>query len=190
MEELSKALCGEEQPAEPAETSSGASKAEHPFLHGAEGTDRGEEGPVQAVRGEFLKDQPGAGETVARALHAIHFLEGCLSALLSECEEMKQKAGYYDELVDRNFLSNFRVTAKQIGIGEKAFIRFLLGKGYLYRDQQGKLMPYAKQVARGLFEVKECYNEKNEWSGVQTLVTPAGRETFRKLTKELQNEQG
>ena len=188
MEKLPKALCSEEQLGEPAGLPGGASETERPCPHGPEGTAREAEEPVQAVRGEFLKDQLDAGETVARALHAIHFLEGCLSALLSECEEMKRKAGYYDELVERNFLSNFRVTAKQIGIGEKAFIRFLLGKGYLYRDQQGKLMPYAKQVARGLFEVKECCNEKNEWSGVQTLVTPAGRETFRQLTKELKNE--
>ena len=33
----------------------------------------------------------------------------------------------------------------------------------------------------GLFEVKECFNEKTAWSGVQTMVTPKGRETFRML---------
>ena len=26
-----------------------------------------------------------------------------------------------------------------------------------------------------------CYNEKTNWSGIQTLVTPKGRETFRLL---------
>ena len=33
----------------------------------------------------------------------------------------------------------------------------------------------------GLFEVKECINEKTQWSGTQTLITPKGRETFRLL---------
>ena len=33
----------------------------------------------------------------------------------------------------------------------------------------------------GLFEVKEAKNDKTQWSGVQTLITPKGRETFRLL---------
>ncbi|MDU2962729.1 MAG: hypothetical protein E7B47_00225 [Streptococcus salivarius] len=32
-----------------------------------------------------------------------------------------------------------------------------------------------------LFEVKETLNEKTQWSGTQTLITPKGRETFRLL---------
>ena len=39
-------------------------------------------------------------------------------------------------------------------------------------------MPYANRND-GLFEVKECFNEKTNWSATQTLVTPKGRETFR-----------
>ena len=31
------------------------------------------------------------------------------------------------------------------------------------------------------YEVKECLNEKTQWSGTQTLITPKGRETFRLL---------
>ena len=33
----------------------------------------------------------------------------------------------------------------------------------------------------GLFEMKESFNEKTQWSGTQTLITPKGRETFRLL---------
>ena len=33
----------------------------------------------------------------------------------------------------------------------------------------------------GLFEVKETYNQKTDWRGTQTLITPKGRETFRLL---------
>lgn len=93
---------------------------------------------------------------------------------------MQPKADYFDELVDRNLLTNFRETAAQLGIKQNEFIRFLLEKKYVYRDKKGKLMPYADKN-NGLFEIKECYNEKTDWKGTQTMITPKGRETFRLL---------
>ena len=107
-------------------------------------------------------------------------LEAANSALTTDNAVMKPKADYFDELVDRNLLTNFRETAKQLGIKEKEFIRFLMEKKYLYRDKRGKLMPYAEKN-NGLFEIKECFNEKTQWSGTQTFITPKGRETFRLL---------
>ena len=107
-------------------------------------------------------------------------LEVVNSTLIVENTLMAPKADYFDELVDRNLLTSFRETAKALEIKEKDFIRFLLEKKYIYRDQKGKLMPYAEKNS-GLFEVKECFNEKTQWSGTQTLVTPKGRETFRLL---------
>lgn len=106
--------------------------------------------------------------------------EARISELTVQNTIMQPKAQYFDELVDRNTLTNFRETAKELGISEKAFIRFLIDKKYIFRNQRGKLMPYADR-SDGLFEVKECYNEKTNWSGIQTLVTPKGRETFRLL---------
>lgn len=102
------------------------------------------------------------------------------SALTVEKQILKPKADYFDELVDRNLLTNFRETAKQLGIKQKDFVNFLLEKKYAYRDKRGKLMPYADRN-KGLFEIKECFNEKTQWSGTQTLITPKGRETFRLL---------
>lgn len=93
---------------------------------------------------------------------------------------MKPKADYFDELVDRNLLTSFRETAKQLGIGEKKFVKFLIEHKYIYRDKKGKIMPYADKN-KGLFELKETFNEKTNWSGTQTLITPKGRETFRLL---------
>lgn len=93
---------------------------------------------------------------------------------------MQPKADYFDELVDRNLLTNFRETAKEMKIKEKAFVGFLLGHKYVYRDKRGKLVPYAEKN-NGLFEMKECVNEKTGWGGTQTLITPKGRETFRLL---------
>lgn len=103
-----------------------------------------------------------------------------ISTLQVDNEIMKPKADYFDELVERNTLTNFRETAKQLDIKEKPFIKFLLEHKYIYRDGRGKLMPYAEKN-NGLFEVKESFNEKTSWSGTQTLITPKGRETFKLL---------
>ena len=103
-----------------------------------------------------------------------------ISTLTVENQIMAPKAEYFDDLVDRNLLTSFRETAKQLEIKEKAFIAFLLEKKFIYRDKKGKLMPYAEKN-NGLFEVKEFFNEKTQWSGAQTMITPKGRETFRLL---------
>lgn len=107
-------------------------------------------------------------------------LEAEKSILSIENMVMKPKAEYFDELVDRNLLTSFRETAKQLKIKERKFIDFLLEKKYIYRDKKGKLQPAANKND-GLFEVKESLNEKTKWSGTQTLITPKGRETFRLL---------
>jgi anti-repressor protein len=95
---------------------------------------------------------------------------------------MQPKADYFDDLVDRNLLTNFRDTAKELKVQEKAFISFLIQSKYIYRDSKDKLKPYANKND-GLFEIKEAKNEKTGWIGTQTLITPKGRETFRLLIK-------
>lgn len=107
-------------------------------------------------------------------------LQAANSSLSVDNQIMKPKADYFDELVERNLLTNFRETAKQLQIGEKEFIRFLLDRKYIYRDKKGKIQPYADKNS-GLFEVKEFVNEKTGFSSTQTLITPKGRETFRLL---------
>lgn len=103
-----------------------------------------------------------------------------ISALTVENQIMEPKAGYFDELVSRNTLTNFRETAKLLGAPPRKFVSFLLDKKYIYRDKKGKLLP-CEARNDGIFEIKECFNEKTKWSGTQTLVTPKGRETFRLL---------
>ena len=102
------------------------------------------------------------------------------SALTVDNQIMKPKADYFDELVERNTLTSFRETAKELGVPPRKFVRFLLDRKYIYRDKKGKLMPY-EDKNNGLFETKECFNDKTQWSGTQTLITPKGRETFRLL---------
>ena len=97
---------------------------------------------------------------------------------------LQPKADYFDELVERGLLTNFRETAKQLGIPPKKFVNWLIEHKYLYRDKKGKLLAYENKN-NGLFELKECVNERTQWAGVQTLVTPKGRETFRLLCQGL-----
>lgn len=103
-----------------------------------------------------------------------------ISSLQVQNAIMAPKADYFDELVERNTLTSFRDTAKELGIPPRKFTQFLLDKKYIYRDKKEKLMPYENKND-GLFEVKESFNDKTAWSGVQTMVTPKGRETFRLL---------
>lgn len=98
--------------------------------------------------------------------------------------ELQPKADYFDELVDRNTLTNFRDTAKLLGVKQKKFIQFLIDNEYVFRDRKNNLKPYASEKCTGLFEIKECLNERNAWSGVQTLITPRGVETFRLLCRK------
>lgn len=94
---------------------------------------------------------------------------------------MQPKADYFDMLVDRNLLTGIRDTAKELGIRQNDFVRFLLDKSYLFRTKKGKLRPYATYVDSGLFEMKEFVNDKTGYTDTQTMITPKGKETFRLL---------
>ena len=93
---------------------------------------------------------------------------------------MKPKADYFDELVERGLDTGIRETAKELHIGERKFVRFLIKKKYLYRDKKGKLQPYSNYVG-DLFTLKECFDEGAGWKWLQLFVTPKGKETFKEL---------
>ncbi|WP_419069465.1 phage antirepressor KilAC domain-containing protein [Ruminococcus sp.] len=111
----------------------------------------------------------------------VKVLQVSVSQLTVDKQIMQPKADYFDELVDRNLLTGIRETAKELKVKQNTFVNFLLDKKYLYRDKKGKLMPYAKPMENGLFEVKEFSNEKTGFSSTQVFITPKGKETFRLL---------
>lgn len=104
--------------------------------------------------------------------------------LEEKVKELEPKGEYFDKLVDRVVLTNFRDTAKELGLGQNEFINKLIELRYIYRDPKKHLKPYSKFVKDGLFEIKEFTNSYT--SGVQTLVTPKGREVFLRLIKGVQ----
>lgn len=117
-------------------------------------------------------------QTYIEALEALVVSEKEKLLLQQENQIMKPKAEYFDALVDRNLLTNFRDTAKELGMKQNEFINILLEKKFVYRDQSSTLKPYSTYTPE-LFEIKEWKN--GDKSGVQTLITPRGRETFRLL---------
>lgn len=146
-------------------------------------TDKGKQMRQYFIAVEEQWNSPDA--IMARALQLsnakLKEMQITVSTLTVENQIMKPKAEYFDELVDRNLLTGIRETAGELGVKQNQFVAFLLEKKYMYRDKKGKLTAYAKPLSDGLFERKECVNEKTQWKGTQDLVTPKGRETFRLL---------
>lgn len=116
-------------------------------------------------------------QTYAEALKLAYEQQLLIEEQEQKIKVLEPKGEYFDALVDRNLLTNFRDTAKEFGIKQNDFIKFLLDRKYIFRDKKNKLKPYNHYM--DLFELKEW--KTDDKSGVQTLITPRGRETFRLL---------
>ena len=119
-------------------------------------------------------------QVMARALKVAN---QTIANLTLQAAEMKPKADYFDALVDRKLNLSFRDTAKELGVTQTQFIRWLIEKRYIYRDTKKVLMPYAEKLNKGLFCIKEYISQSSDHAGTQTLITPRGRETFRLLLR-------
>lgn len=124
------------------------------------------------------KNRPQLPVTYLDALKALVKAEEEKQQLTIENKEMQPKADYFDSLVDRKLLTNFRDTAKQLHVKQKAFIQWLIDGKYIFRKGK-KLLPYQSSVEQGLFELKDYCN--GEYADKQTLITPKGKETFKLL---------
>ena len=98
------------------------------------------------------------------------------------------KVNYYDALIDRGVNLSLRETGKELGLGKKRFIARLLEDNYLYRTSKYTLCAYSKytESGKGYFTLKECFSRASDWGGVQVLVTPKGRDFFRRKYGTLQ----
>lgn len=127
--------------------------------------------------------KPALPKTYLEALKELVVVVEANEMLTLENKTIKPKAEYFDNLVERNMLTNIRDTAKQIGVKEKEFIQFLIEGKYMYRDKKKQLRPYAEHVP-SLFNIKDY--ENNGHAGQQTLITPKGKETFRLLCGKIE----
>jgi prophage antirepressor-like protein len=136
------------------------------------------------VVGEVLPSIRKTGGYAIQPLSEIEVAKRYLEALI-EKEELKNKIAldapkveYFDKLVDRDLLTNFRDTAKELGVKQNEFINFLLDRKYIYRDQKGNLKPSASHM--DLFDLKEFVSPKG-FASTQTFINPKGRATFLRL---------
>ncbi len=142
---------------------------------------KSEKGKV--ARRYFLELERRWNSPEALIARALKMADKKLLEYQNQLIELLPKAEYFDALVDRNLLTSFRDTAKELHVKEQAFISWLKENKYIYKDAKKKWCPYAKHTP-DLFQIKESVNGK--WTGTQTLITPRGRETFRLLLgKEL-----
>lgn len=131
---------------------------------------------------QYLIDLEKAWNTPEQVMaRALKVADQTIASLKLEVSEMKPKADYFDDLVDRNLLTSFRDTAKEFQIKESVFIKWLIDNNYIYRDSKKKIRPYATSMNKGLFELKEFSSRYSNHADAQTLITPKGRETFRLL---------
>lgn len=103
--------------------------------------------------------------------------------LSAELAETQPKAAYYDAFVASDNCTNLRITAKEIGVPEKRFTRFLQERGYLYRSRSGILLPYARPENQGLFIVRDFYCRRG--LDFYTLITPRGKEHLRAMAEQM-----
>lgn len=135
----------------------------------------------KAVR-QYLIDLEKAWNTPEQVMaRALKLADQTIQGLQLQVAELTPKADYFDGLVDRKLLTNLRDTAKELGIKEKKFIRWLEEKGFIYRDARNNIKPFAPYITgeKKYFEIKEWSNDYT--AGTQTLVTPRGKEAFRLL---------
>lgn len=108
--------------------------------------------------------------------------------LTMELQEALPKALYYDTFVNPMECTNIRATAKELGIPEKRFTKFLVRHRYLYRAPSGKLMPYAGYYKRGFFIIRDFHKRHSAECGQYTLFTAIGKEHFIEKVPEILKE--
>lgn len=108
--------------------------------------------------------------------------------LKRENQTMLPKSQFYDEICDRNLLTNFRDTAKELKVKEKEFIKWLEDNKYIYRDNRNNIKPYSQYCVepKRFFDIKDYKTDK--FTGQQTFATILGKNEFRiKLIEEHKN---
>lgn len=132
-------------------------------------TKRGDE-----VREYFIEVEKQWNDPVMVMNRALKISNAQVQKLTLQLKVQAPKVTYFDQVIDKNGLTNFRDTAKMLGWKPKAFNQLLEDHGYIYRTGSKKtIKPYAKYVAKGYFEIKDTNSGFS-----QTLITAKGRAFF------------
>lgn len=139
--------------------------------------------PIGKQIREYFIDLEKAWNTPEQVMaRALRIAEETINSLKIDLSKATPKVKYYNDLIDRNTLTNFRDTAKELKIGEKQFVTWLIDNKFVYRDAKGKLKPYA-QYNNKYFIIKDFCS--HGVSGNQTLITVEGKNYFNERVKSL-----
>ena len=95
------------------------------------------------------------------------------------CVDLMPKAAYYDAFVQPGDNTNLTITAKELCVSPRNFIKLLEATNFLYRTSTGDLIPRQKWMDAGYFVVKDYFAHGH--LGAYTLVTPVGKAYLRDL---------
>ena len=123
---------------------------------------------------ERIQSDPAYIFEIATALLREHNRVTELETTLSAAQP---KADYYDAFVNPDDCTNIRTTAKELGIPERQFVKFLISEKYLFRSPSGQLLPYNKKSNEGMFIVRDFVTYA--FTGSQTYFTPKGKDIIR-----------
>ena len=139
------------------------------------------------IRGDLLQAAMRDPSLLLKLAEALVEEKKRNDSLAAENAVLGEKAVYYDAFVAVQNTTNIRDTAKELGLPERFFVRFLMGEGYMYRCPAGNLMPYNKPKCWGLFVVKDYI--RNRHAGSYTRITPEGKLALQSAIAVLTEEQ-
>lgn len=99
--------------------------------------------------------------------------------LENKVSELEPKGKYFDAVCDANLLTNFRDSAKELGMSQSQFIGWLKREKYIYSTNKGELRPMEAYRQSDLFQMKSYVNPYSGFSGVRTYLTPKGLQYFK-----------
>lgn len=119
------------------------------------------------------------GQLDSAQKHALTMIFNESKRMTAQLKEQAPKVDFYDTFVSSDKCTGLRVTAKEFGVPEREFVKFLIDEKYLYRTPSKQLLPYAKKGNEGLFEVKDYYT-RSDFVKPQVFFTPQGKQFFHK----------
>lgn len=129
---------------------------------------------------EQVREKPEIIYTLAEQLLAE---KGKSEEISRKLDIAQPKADYFDSFVNPMDCTCIRYCGKEFGIPQNTFMAIMMEHHYLYRDQNGWLMPFSDKEAKGYFIVRDCY-ARNGKLVQQTRMTCKGKSHISKQLKK------
>ena len=143
--------------------------------------------PTLARTGEYKMQKPDSytiSDPVERAKRWIEEQEESRrekQVLEEKVSVLEPDASAFQALCDSKLLTNFRDGAKELGMSQSQLIGWLKHEKYIYSTSSGELRPMEPYRQSDLFKMKSYVNPYNGYSGIRTLLTLKGVQTFKLL---------